>query len=203
MSVVASADVVIVGSVVAGALVADRLVKRGVSVVVLEAGPPVDRDRAVEIFRAASAKVPESPYPSTAYAPRPSVLDIGVPGTGYFVQEGPEPFGSTYERVVGGTTWHWLGSMPRRLPRDCGMRSDFGVGVDWPLTYADLEPFYVQAEREMGVAGNGDEDQGSPRSAGFPMPAVPISFLDKVIDRADHRSSGAVHSAGPQHRDLQ
>src|SRR6188768_969270 len=173
MSVVASADVVIVGSGVAGALVADRLVRKGVSVVILEAGPPVDRDRAVEIFRQA-----------TANAPRPSVLDIGVPGTGYFVQEGPEAFGSTYERVVGGTTWHWLGSTPRLLPSDFRMKTEFGVGRDWPLTYNDLEPFYVQAEKELGVAGDGDEDQGSPRSAGFPMPAVPISFLDKVIAKS-------------------
>jgi len=184
MSVVASADVVIVGSGVAGALVADRLVKKGVSVVILEAGPPVDRDQAVEIFRQATAKVPESPYPSTAHAPRPSVLDIGVPGTGYFVQEGPEPFGSTYERVVGGTTWHWLGSTPRLLPSDFRMKTQFGVGRDWPLSYNDLEPFYVQAEKELGVAGDGHEDQGSPRSAGFPMPAVPISFLDKVIAKS-------------------
>src|SRR4051794_35755789 len=202
MSVVARADVVIVGSGVAGALVADRLVKKGVSVVVLEAGPPVDRDRAVEIFRQASAKVPESPYPSTAHAPRPSVLDIGVPGTGYFVQEGPEAFGSTYERIVGGTTWHWLGTTPRLLPSDFRMRSEFGVGVDWPLTYADLEPFYVQAEREMGVAGNGDEVQGSPRSAGFPMPAVPISFLDKVIDRAA-RTIGLRVLSTPQARNTE
>ena len=181
MSVVASTDVVIVGSGVAGALVADRLVKQGVRVVILEAGPPVDRDRAVEIFRQAAAKVPESPYPSTAHAPRPTVLDIGIPGKGYFVQQGPVAFGSTYERVVGGTTWHWLGSTPRLLPSDFEMKTRFGVGRDWPLTYKDLEPFYVQAEKELGVAGDGRENQGSPRSAGFPMPAVPISFLDKVV----------------------
>src|SRR3954447_1377991 len=202
MSVVASADVVIVGSGVAGALVADRLVKKGVSVVGLEAGPPVDRDRAGEIFRQASAKVPESPYPSTAHAPRPSVLDIGVPGTGYFVQEGPEAFGSTYERIVGGTTWHWLGTTPRLLPSDFRMKTQFGVGRDWPLTYADLEPFYVQAEKEMGVAGNGREDQGSPRSAGFPMPEVPISFLDKVIDRAA-RTIGLKVLSTPQARNTE
>jgi glucose dehydrogenase len=181
MSVIATADVVIVGSGVAGALVADRLVKNDVRVVILEAGPPVDRDNAVEIFRRATAKVPESPYPSTAHAPRPTVLDIGVPGTGYFVQEGPEPFGSTYERVVGGTTWHWLGSTPRLLPSDFEMFSRFGVGRDWPITYAEFERFYVQAEQELGVAGDSNEAQGSPRSAGFPMPAVPISFLDKVV----------------------
>ena len=157
-------DVVVVGSGVAGALVAFQLAKAGVKVTILEAGPPVDRDEAVEVFRAATAKVPESPYPNTAYAPHPTVLEIGVPGTGYFIQDGPDPFGSTYERIVGGTTWHWLGTTPRLLPSDFRMKTLFGVGVDWPMSYDDLEPWYVQAEYAIGVAGDGDNDQGSPRS---------------------------------------
>ncbi len=127
-------DVVVVGSGVAGALVAWQLAEAGAGVTVLEAGPRIDREAAVETFRAATAKVPESPYPNAAHAPRPSVLDIGVPGTGYLVQEGPEPFGSTYERIVGGTTWHWLGSTPRLLPSDFRLQTLFGRGVDWPLT---------------------------------------------------------------------
>ena len=182
-------DVVVVGSGVAGALVAWKLAEAGASVIVLEAGPRIDRDQAVEVFRAAPAKVPESPYPNTAHAPRPSVLDIGVPGTGYFFQEGPEPFGSTYERIVGGTTWHWLGSSPRLLPDDFRMKTRFGVGADWPITYAELEPWYVKAERAMGVAGDSrpGREQGSPRSAGFPMDPVPASFLDKVVDEAAGR----------------
>ena len=180
-------DVVVVGSGVAGALVAWKLAKAGASVTVLEAGPRIDRDAAVEVFRAATAKVPESPYPNTAHAPRPSVLDIGLGDTGYLFQEGPEAFGSTYERIVGGTTWHWLGSSPRLLPDDFRMKTRFGVGADWPISYADLEPWYVKAERAIGVAGDSNDDQGSPRSAGFPMEAVPASFLDGVVDEAARR----------------
>src|SRR3954447_18690971 len=116
-------DIVIVGSGVAGALVGAKLARAGLGVVILEAGPPIDRDTAVEVFRVAPAKVPESPYPNTAWAPRPSVLEIGIPGTGYFVQDGPDTFGSTYERIVGGTTWHWLGSCPRLLPSDFRMKT--------------------------------------------------------------------------------
>ena len=82
------------------------------------------------------------------------MLEIGVPGTGYFIQDGPDPFGSTYERIVGGTTWHWLGSCPRLLPSDFQMKTLFGVGVDWPISYADLEPWYVKAEYAIGVAGD-------------------------------------------------
>ncbi len=195
-------DVVVVGSGVAGALVAWQLAKTGADVTILEAGPPIDRDEAVEKFRAATAKVPESPYPNTDWAPRPSVLEIGVPGTGYFIQEGPDPFGSTYERIVGGTTWHWLGSCPRLLPTDMLMFSAFGVGVDWPITYAELEPWYVAAEHAIGVAGDDDSDQGSPRSAGFPMPAVPISYLDKVVDAAANRLGYRVE-ATPQARNTE
>ncbi len=182
-----SADVVVVGSGVAGALVAWRLAKAGASVIVLEAGPRIDRERAVETFRNAFPKVPESPYPSADHAQRPSVLDIGVPGTGYFVQAGPEPFGSTYQRIVGGTTWHWLGSCPRLLPSDFAMRSRYGVGLDWPIGYDDLEPWYVRAERALGVAGEDSRDLGSPRSAGYAMDVVPTSYLDAVVGRAAAR----------------
>jgi choline dehydrogenase-like flavoprotein len=156
----------------------------------------------VEVFRAATAKVPESPYPNTAWAPRPSVLEIGIPGTGYFVQEGPDTFGSTYERIVGGTTWHWLGSCPRLLPSDFRMKTQFGVGVDWPITYADLEPWYVKAEHAIGVAGDSRVDQGSPRSQGFPMPKVPTSFLDGVVDAAARRIGLRVE-ATPQARNTE
>ena len=197
-----SADVVVVGSGVAGALVADRLQRSGRNVTILEAGPLIDRDQAVDLFRAATAKVPESPYPNTAWAPHPTVLEIGVPGTGYFIQDGPDPFGSTYERIVGGTTWHWLGSTPRLLPSDFQLHTLFGVGIDWPITYDDLEPWYVEAEREIGVAGDDNNTQGSPRSAGFPMPAVPTSYLDKIVNQAANRIGLTVEST-PQARNTE
>ena len=61
-----SADVVVVGSGVAGVLVADRLQRSGRKVTILEAGPTIDREQAVEVFRAATAKVPESPWTWTS-----------------------------------------------------------------------------------------------------------------------------------------
>ena len=198
-------DVVVVGSGVAGALVAFQLAKAGVKVTILEAGPPVDRDEAVEVFRAATAKVPESPYPNTAWAPHPTVLDIGVPGTGYFIQDGPDPFGSTYERIVGGTTWHWLGTTPRLLPSDFRMKTLFGVGVNWPISYADLEPWYVKAEYAIGVAGDSDQRPGLAPVEGLPD-AEGAHLVPGLGDRQGgphHRTEGRVDPAGPEHRDLQ
>ena len=174
------ADVVIVGSGVAGALVATRLAQAGVKVALLEAGPRVDRAKALERFVSAPVKTPESPYPPSAEADHPLSIDADH----WYRQAGPDKFKSTYLKVVGGTTWHWLGTCLRFLPNDFRLRSLYGTGVDWPIGYGDLEPFYLQAERELGVAGDADEDLGSPRSGGFPLPPVPITYLDQVFARA-------------------
>jgi glucose dehydrogenase len=174
------ADVVIVGAGVAGALIGSRLAKAGARVVILESGPRVDRDEAVDRYRGAIAKTPESPYPGTDWAPRPDTLDLDL----YYVQTGPEKFKSSYERRVGGTTWHWLGTTVRLLPSDFEMQTRYGVGVDWPLSYQELEPWYGEAERELGVAGDSSRDLGSPRSTDYPMPPIPISSGDQLWVKA-------------------
>jgi choline dehydrogenase-like flavoprotein len=111
------------------------------------------------------------------------VLDL----EGYYVQEGPVLFKSTYERRVGGTTWHWLGTVLRHLPNDFRLRSLYGVGVDWPITYDDLEPWYSVAEQELGVAGDSQADLGSPRSQAYPLPPLPLTYLDKQVALAAER----------------
>jgi len=174
------ADVIIVGSGFAGALLADRLARAGVSVAVLEAGPQVNRGAAFQTFLDAPIKTPESPYERLAEAEFP---DTANPHH-WFRQSGPDVFKSTYLKAVGGTSWHWLGTCVRYVPNDFRMNTRFGRAVDWPIGYDELEPHYVEAEHELGVAGDSDEDLGSPRSAPFPMPPIPRTWLDRVYERA-------------------
>lgn len=192
------AHVVIVGAGVAGMLAAYKLAQAGARVIVLEAGPTTNRAEALHQYRNAVAKVPESPYPDTFYAPRPTVLNLD----GYYVQEGPTLFKSTYERRVGGTTWHWLGTTLRHLPADFRTQSLYGVGVDWPISYDDLEPWYGEAEQELGVAGDSKEDLGSPRSRDFPLPPLPLTYLDKQVALAANQLGYAVYLT-PQARNSQ
>jgi choline dehydrogenase-like flavoprotein len=168
------ADILVIGSGVAGALVACGAARKGAKVIIMEAGPEVDRAAAVSRFQNACPKTPESAYAQAQFAPHP---ETDKP-YGFYAQKGPHPFGSTYLRQVGGTTWHWLGSAIRLVPDDFKMRSLFGLAVDWPISYADLEPWYCQAEQELEVAGDNADDLGSPRSAPYPFPPIAQSYLD-------------------------
>jgi choline dehydrogenase-like flavoprotein len=87
-------------------------------------------------------------------------------------------FQGLFERRVGGSTWHWAGACPRLLPNDFRLNSTYGVGVDWPITYDELEPWYMEAERQLGVSGDSGADYGSPRSGDFPMPPIPFASGD-------------------------
>ncbi|MFO1314012.1 MAG: GMC family oxidoreductase [Burkholderiales bacterium] len=180
MADILNADVVIVGSGVAGAMTGYSLARAGLKVLILEAGPRVDRAKAVVQFRNSPTKGPNSPYPANPKVPQPDPDDIGA----YYVQAGPVTFNGLQARVVGGTTWHWGGLTLRYRPNDFRLKSKFGVGVDWPLSYDDLEPWYAEAEREIGVCGPPDYDWGSPRSSPYPMPPIAPTYLDGVIGAA-------------------
>ena len=169
-----------VGAGVAGALVAWRLAESGHEVVLFEAGPEVNRVEAVERFRSSVKRGLDSPYPPTLLAPVPSVDDW----ESHLRQQGPELFMGVYQRLVGGTTWHWLGTALRLLPEDFRMQSEFGVGVDWPISYQDLEHWYGKAEQELGVSGDSGRELGSPRSGAYPMPAIKTALVDRCFEDA-------------------
>jgi len=181
-------DIVVIGAGVAGAMVAYRLAQAGARVLMLEAGSRnPSRAQMVGAYAIATAKTPHSPYVRAE-------TDTKVPSpdspTDYYEQPPPPHllYKSTYE--PGGSTWHWLGHTPRLLRNDFLMKSKYdGPNLppgmtDWPISYDDLEPWYCEAEREMGVAGSQAEWDGlfgSQRSKPFPMSMIWPSYSDLWI----------------------
>ncbi|MBK7384798.1 MAG: GMC family oxidoreductase [Flavobacteriales bacterium] len=190
-------DVVIVGAGMSGAIVALELAKAGKRVLILEAGRALSDDEegwqsAVDYFYTQVAKVPNSPYPPTGSAPQPDVLQYqrikdGIPNSsGYWVQRGPQSFGSDYTRTKGGTTLHWLACSLRMLPNDFKMNTNYGVAMDWPIEYEDLRPYYELAEYEIGVACDADaywlpgvDPKTYWKGYQYPMKAIPSSYVAK------------------------
>jgi fructose 5-dehydrogenase large subunit len=176
----ADADLIIVGAGVVGAMIANQLAAEGRSVLMLDAGPRLDRGVLVENWRnmpfdSRAGSDYQGLYPQSPYAPAP----LYFPPNDYIALSGPDgaSYKQGYVRAVGGTTWHWAASCWRHLPVDFRMRSAYGVGRDWAITYDDLEPYYCRAEEEMGVSGPHDPSLQSPaqRSRPYLSDMVPWS----------------------------
>jgi choline dehydrogenase-like flavoprotein len=189
-------DAVIVGSGISGAIIANELSAAGHRVLILEAAVGDDitlrgYEGYLSDFYSAVSKDNQAPYPANLNAQMPRSTDVRqlVPGavdaSSYLVQNGPFASDTTYTRVLGGTTVHWEAKILRMLPEDFQIRTRYGQGQDWPVTYEQLAPYYVQAEREIGVSGE-VEDQaylGISFDDGYvlPMHAMPLSYLDRMV----------------------
>ncbi|WP_462172206.1 GMC family oxidoreductase [Pseudoalteromonas xiamenensis] len=203
----------IVGSGISGAILAKQLTQKGYRVLILEAAPAKDmtytgfKEYVSNYYRNPS-KDNNAPYPENPNAPMPRSTDVskltpGVDDTkGYMVQRGPLALDSTYTRVTGGTTMHWEAKILRMLPEDFAIKSTYGVGLDWPISYDDLMPYYRLAEREIGVSAN-VEEQGFygikyEENYVYPMYGLPPSYLDKIvgkgIDGAEFELYGETHT---------
>ena len=86
----------------------------------------------------------------------------------------------------GGNSKCWLGGTTRMMPGDFQLKSRYGVGLDWPMTYDDLEEHYCTVEQVMLVSGPADSPM--PRSRPFPLP--PHRFSDPEVLLKQHFPDG-------------
>ena len=149
------ADVVIVGSGAAGGMAAFSLTKAGLRCILLEAGRDYDPQAEVNMFAPESdaplrgAATPDKPF---GYFDATVGGGWQVDGEPYTLREGSD-FRWYRPRMLGGRTNHWGRHVPRFGPYDFKPFSRDGLGVDWPIGYDDLAPFYDRVERMVGVNG--------------------------------------------------
>jgi choline dehydrogenase-like flavoprotein len=171
------ADVIVVGAGIAGGLVAHRLAAAGVKVLILEGGPDVTRAELQERFLKTRTYTPVALDPRPEYAPTTHPDDPDA----YLINDGPTRYNLHMTKAVGGTTWHWAASCTRFGDSEFRLRSIYGVGVDWPIAYADLEPYYGQAEHELGVTAPSTDADAQRRAVATPMADFEWPYLYKYL----------------------
>jgi choline dehydrogenase-like flavoprotein len=173
-------DFLVIGSGAAGGVVAKELAVAGFSVVVLEQGPYL-REK-------------DYSHDEIKYAIQPGLTNDPKVQPILFRQsenEQARPLKAVeYGRQVGGGSVHFTANYWRFHESDFHERSLFGAVsgadlADWPIRYSDLEPYYTQAEYDLGVSGlAGANPFEGPRSKPYTLPPMPVKSSGVLFERA-------------------
>jgi glucose dehydrogenase len=163
------ADLCILGSGIAGMLLAERAHARGRRVLVVERGTAMSfRERLKQDSHEDPLPFNRSPTRSPHEAP-PS-----GPRTRW---DHEYVFWPVYN--LGGCTNIFFGNMPRMHPAHFEREAFGGISRRWPITYADLEPYYLEAERRLNISGNSSETP-FPGRFDYPLPPHALSPSDRA-----------------------
>ena len=176
-------DVLIVGSGAGGGMAAHTLTAQGLRVLMLEAGRNYEPVKETPMFqRNDEAPLRGSGTPDKHFGFFDATANGGwtVPGEPYMIQraggqkweeasdwkahETDQSFMWWRPRMLGGRTNHWGRIALRMGPYDFKPKARDGLGLDWPIEYQDLEPWYDQTEALVGVFGSNEGLENTPDS---------------------------------------
>jgi choline dehydrogenase-like flavoprotein len=166
-------DAIVIGSGFGGAMAAHKLVNAGMNVLMLERGSWVTRGPENWGLRGSVDLGP--------HYDKDSALRVVAGGNKkemglYSCVGGPSVF-------YGGVSFRFREQDFEDNPEIAG-----GAGAQWPIRYADLEPYYTESEHLLNIAGETGADPTAPyRSAGFPQAPAPLAAISSRIKTAAER----------------
>lgn len=172
-------DVLVIGSGAGGAAVATRLAQQGVRVLCLEQGDWVDPDMLPKAH--ADWEVRGRRYWNPNPTRRRWRADYPV------MNYGEDPVDAYLYNAVGGSTIGYGAQYWRLQPSDFRTRTLDGIGVDWPIGYDDLAPYYRMNELMLGMSGMAGDPTGPERSEDPPTPPVVLGRLGRMWAEAFHK----------------
>jgi choline dehydrogenase-like flavoprotein len=173
-------DFVIVGSGASGGVLAKELSSNGFRVVVLEQGPYLTEAD----FGHDEIKVLQQHALTNDFGLQPHTFRATPQ------EKAKKQYSVMYGRCVGGSSVHFTANFWRLHEIDFIEHSKIGdipgsTFTDWPIRYADLEPYYTKVEWEIGVSGlAGASPFDPPRSKPYPMPPLPVKSSGVIFERA-------------------
>jgi choline dehydrogenase-like flavoprotein len=161
-----SFDAIVIGSGMTGGWAAKELCEKGLKTLVLERGRPVEHNKDYPTATKAPWELPhrnelsaavkkENPIVSKCYAFNEATQHFFVKdGEHPYIQEKPFYWIRGYQ--TGGKSLLWARWTQRWSDLDFEANGKEGIGVDWPIRYRDLAPWYSYVEKFVGISGNRD-----------------------------------------------
>lgn len=163
-------DVLVIGAGASGAVAARHFAEAGYSVVCLEQGGWISASEF-------PANHPEFELlTQSRWSPDPNVR--AHPGD-YPCETSEADIAPVMYNAVGGSTIHFGAQWTRMRPADFKVRTTEGIGDDWPISYAEMLPYYEQMDVEMGISGTGG-DPTYPTGAAPPFKGLPIGRIGRT-----------------------
>ena len=198
-------DAIVVGSGMSGGMSAKELCERGLKVLVLERGPeivperdytdqlaPWQSDHLDNVAQDEIKKHYYKQYSGVAYAIKESTKHFWVKDNEHPYEEAE---GTSYDWLRGyhtaGRSIMWSRQTYRLGPQDFTANLEEGVGVDWPVRYEDIVPWYEKVETFVGVSGSEESLDQLPDSVfqpAFELTDAEKTFKQKVETRFNGRS---------------
>lgn len=183
-------DVLIIGSGAGGAAVAYGLTQLGIKVLIIEAGSEYSLNQSSHL----NSDNWEKPFPENKNSRGQYSYNVSqkIENSNFNIRSWNHiqgllnktnhriSFGYHHLRALGGSSLIYTGEAHRLNPRSMRLFSDYHVGADWPFTYDELEPYYLMAEKIIGVAGPSD-DKFHPRSEEYPYPPHRLNYYTNIL----------------------
>lgn len=185
-------DAIVVGSGITGGWAAKELTEKGLKVLILERGKPLEHGRDYVTEHLEPWKIPFGGRPlRELYS-----SDYAIQSTSYafdettrhfwnndrenpYVFDPEKPFYWMRANVVGGKSLLWGRQVYRWSDLDFEANKKDGNGVDWPIRYSDLRDWYAYVEKTIGVSGQAENLAQLPDSE-F-QPPMEMNVVEKTI----------------------